>query len=486
MASSTYWLTRFYFQRALGAIYLVGFLIAFNQFKALCGRNGLLPFFLYLKDLKFWNAPSLFWLNQSDHFIVILTVIGLILSLSATLGYSDAFGPIVSVTVWFLLWVIYLSFVNVGQVFYGFGWETLLLEAGFLAIFLGPTASKPSVIMIYLLRWLLFRLMFGAGLIKIQGDDCWRDLSCMRYHYETMPLPGPTSWYFHHTPEWVGKASVLFNHFVELVVPFFYFAPRPFRHTAGILTILFQLTIIASGNFSWLNHITIVIALACFDDTFLPQLTAWTKTMGMAAAESASGFVLGVPFPALCALSAIIIFLSLNPIRNLFSRRQMMNASFEPLHLVNTYGAFGSITKVRTEIIVEGSNSPDGPWQQYEFKGKPGGVSKMPPLVSPYHFKLDWQMWFAAMGPYYRQPWFINLMAKILQGQKDVLSLMGENPFPKMPPKYVRALLYEYHYSNPEERNWWRRDFLELYFPIVSIDEPKFRAVLESQGWLSE
>jgi hypothetical protein len=489
MDADLYWLTRFYFQRALGAVYLVGFLIALNQFRALCGQNGILPMPLFQKQLKFRHAPSLFWLNQSDSFVWALALLGVVLSFFATIGYSDAYGTVVSVSTWFALWAIYTSFVNMGQTFYGFGWEVLLLETGFLAIFLGSSSSMPSVVVVFLLRWLLFRLMFGAGLIKIRGDECWRNLTCMKYHYETMPLPGPTSWYFHYLPVWMHKTSVLFNHFVELVVPFFYFGPQPLRHFAGVFTIVFHGLIILSGNFSWLNHISIVIALACFDDTIFlklgPWATSWAKSMGVAGFDTATALTAGIPSPVAYALAVVVLYLSINPVRNLLSKEQIMNRSFEPYHLVNTYGAFGSITRIRNEVVLEGSDHFAGPWQEFEFKGKPGDLSRRPPLVSPYHFKLDWQMWFAAMTPYYYHPWILNLIAKLLMGDKPVLALMGRHPFIEKPPRFIRASLYEYHYTKPGEKKWWRREFKIQYLPPLSLDDPQFRDVLKSQGWLS-
>jgi hypothetical protein len=483
----TLWLTRFYFQRFLGAIYCLGFVIALNQFGALCGKKGILPMQNFMKDIRFWDAPSLFWINQSDGFVLTTAWAGLALSVLAMIGFSDAFGTLTSMISWLLLWILYSSFVNFGQTFYGFGWEVLLLETGFLAIFMGASASAPSNIMTFLLRWLLFRLMFGAGLIKIRGDECWRDLTCMKYHYETMPLPGPTSWYFHQLPPAVQKGSVLFNHFVELIVPFFYFAPKPLCQIAGILTIVFQVLIIVSGNFSWLNYITIVIAMACFDDRLLlklgPWMNSWAKSMGVQR-DSMAPVVSGVPKPTIYLLTAVILFLSIKPTLNLFSKRQIMNTSFDPLHLVNTYGAFGSITRVRNEVIIEGALNQDGPWREYEFKGKPGDVTRMPALVSPYHFKLDWQMWFAAMTPYNYHPWIVNFVAKLLEGDAQVLSLLGTNPFPDTPPTYIRASLYEYHYTNPGEKNWWRREYIGVYLPALSLEDPDFLSLLKRQGWM--
>ena len=504
---TSYWLTRFWFQRSLGTIYLLGFLIAANQFRALCGSDGILPARLFLKRVTFWDAPSLFWLNSSDTAFLVAACVGVALAVLALSGLSDAFGYIVSAVVWFSLWLLYLSFVNIGQTFYGFGWETLLLETGFLAIFLGPTKAAPPVIVIWLLRWILFRLMFGAGMIKIRGDECWRDLTCMNYHWETQPMPNPLSWYLHLLPEWANKGAVLFNHFVELVVPFFFFGPRMFRQGAGILTIVFQGILILSGNLSWLNYITIVVAISCFDDSFLPGIPAFLQgvlgKVGIATDISGTSGVFlwvsgGMPSLLIYSLVAVIFILSIQPAMNLFSSSQMMNSSFDPLHLVNTYGAFGSITRVRNEVIIEGTDDEmitiHTKWKEYGFKGKPGDVDRMPPVISPYHLRLDWQMWFAAMSPYWQHPWILNFMAKLLEGNSQVLSLLRVNPFPDHPPRYVRALLYEYHFADrgsfnqagnqSGKRQWWERKRVAPYLAPLSLNDPEFRDVLKSQEWL--
>jgi Lipase maturation factor len=501
---TSYWLTRFWFQRSLGTIYLLGFLIAANQFRALCGSDGILPARLFLKRVTFWDAPSLFWLNSSDTAFLVAACVGVALAVLALSGLSDAFGYIVSAVVWFSLWLLYLSFVNIGQTFYGFGWETLLLETGFLAIFLGPTKAAPPVIVIWLLRWILFRLMFGAGMIKIRGDECWRDLTCMNYHWETQPMPNPLSWYLHLLPEWANKGAVLFNHFVELVVPFFFFGPRMFRQGAGVLTIVFQGILILSGNLSWLNYITIVVAISCFDDSFLPGIPAFLEgILGRVGAATdisgASGVFLwisgGMPSLLIYSLVAVIFILSIQPALNLFSSTQVMNSSFDPLHLVNTYGAFGSITRTRNEVVIEGTDDEmitiHTKWKEYGFKGKPGEVDRMPPVISPYHLRLDWQMWFAAMSPYWQHPWILNFMAKLLEGNSQVLSLLRVNPFPDHPPRYVRALLYEYHFADRGLVNefgkprWWERKRVAPYLAPLSLNDPEFRDVLKSQEWLA-
>ena len=480
--TSSYWLTRWWFQRALGAIYLIAFVIAANQYLPLLGEHGLLPVRLFLPRATFWEAPSIFWIDHSDAFITATIGCGLGLSALAVMGLSERWNLFLSAAVWTLLWLIYLSLVNVGQTFYGFGWETILLESGFLAIFLGSSNTRPPRIVMWLLLWVLFRIMFGAGMIKLRGDACWRDLTCLQYHYETQPLPNPCSWYFHHLPLWWHKTCVLFTHFAELIVPWFLFAPwRRLRAVAGLITIYFQLTLIVSGNLSWLNYVTIALCIPCFDDAMLSRILRIRR-----GEPSYSPLAHRV---AVYLLLGLVVFLSIQPTINLFSREQVMNASFEPLHLVNTYGAFGSVTRERYEIIIEGTDADtptdDALWREYEFKGKPGNPRRRPCIVSPYHWKLDWQMWFAAMSSYRSHPWIVNLVAKLLQNDKPVLGLLANNPFPNTPPKFVRAELYLYHFTDSHaDGAWWKREHVAHYLPPLSLDSESFREVLKEQGWM--
>jgi len=472
-----FWFTRFCLQRALGFVYLIAFLIGANQYIPLLGAHGLLPVRLFLPQVRFWDAPSMFFFDHSDSFITTAIWCGLGLSVLAVTGISERWNTAFSAAVWALLWVVYLSLVNVGQVFYGFGWETMLLETGFLAIFLGSTNTKPPRIVLWLLLWELFRVMFGAGMIKLRGDPCWRELTCLYYHYETQPLPNPLSWYFHHLPHAWQRTCVAFTLFVELIVPWFYFVPwRRLRAVAGLLTVYFQLTLILSGNLSWLNYITIALCIPCFDDAMLGLIIRVRH--GQLHQQS------WLHRWAVNILVCLVALLSVRPAINLFSRNQLMNASFEPLHLVNTYGAFGSVTRERYEIVIEGSDDGES-WREYEFKGKPGDPRRRPCIVSPYHWKLDWQMWFAAMSDYRYHPWILNLIAKMLEADKPVLGLLASNPFPNAPPKYVRAVLYLYHFTDSRaDGAWWNRERVGLYLPSLSLNDPDFKQILQQQGWL--
>ncbi|MFM6929506.1 MAG: lipase maturation factor family protein [Bdellovibrio sp.] len=477
--SQDYVFTRLIFQKTLGFIYLVAFLIAALQSRGLMGEHGILPAKLYLARTTFAENPSLFYFYFSDIAMVALAWIGVALSILAISGFADSQGYFLSMTVWAVLWFLYMSFVNIGQTFYGFGWEILLLEAGFLAIFLGPHSSPVPLLIIWLYRWLAFRVMFGAGLIKIRGDDCWRDMTCMYYHYETQPLPGPLSWHFHHLPKVIQRFSVWVNHYVELIAPFGLFGPGIIRYIAGISTILFQLTIFAGGNYSWLNCISIAICIPCFDDKFLSYFINLPDITQLPPATWHMVLV--------CFIFAVIVLLSYQPAMNLFSKNQAMNRNYDPLNLVNTYGAFGSITRDRYEIIIEGTSenivTPTTTWRAYEFKGKPGDPRRWSPQVSPYHFKLDWQMWFAAMSDYRYHPWIISFVGKLLQGNPQVLGLLKEDPFHGHPPQFIRAELYLYKYTDPGEPGMWKRTKVSEYLPPLTLRDETFKLLLQSRGW---
>lgn len=479
----TYALTRLIFARSLGAVYLIAFLNAVNQFRPLLGDRGLLPVRLFVREVSFRQSPSLFIFFPHDRAFAAGAWVGVGLSCLVLTGVADAFSTWLTMLVWASIWALYLSFVNVGQTFYAFGWESILLEAGFYAIFLGSRHAANPVIVIWLIRWLLFRVMFGAGLIKLRGDSCWRDLTCLNYFYETQPMPNPLSWFLHWGPQWTKTGGVLFNHFAELIVPFGYFLPQPVAAVAGLITILFQFTIFASGNLSWLNFLTIVLAISTLDDRFFERLGLHAPQMN--------------PSPlawrlTIYALAALVAYLSIDPILNMISSRQVMNTVYNRLHLVGTYGAFGSITRPRYEVVVEGTDEPvilpSTKWREYEFKGKPGATGRLPPQIAPYHLRLDWLMWFAALGNYYQQPWFVNFLAKLLENERPVLSLLRTNPFPDAPPRFLRAGLYEYHFTTPEERaqsgQWWKRQLVSSYFPPVSLNDARFHGLLERQGWL--
>jgi hypothetical protein len=468
-----YWLSATVFQRALAAIYVVAFVAAARQFRALLGSRGMQPIPTFVRRVPFARSPSLFHLHYSDRFFAALSWTGAAVSGALVLGLSEALPTWACLLVWVVPWLLYLSIVNVGQTWYGFGWETLLLEAGFLAIFLGPPDAGPPTLVLVLLRWLLFRVEFGAGLIKLRGDTCWRDLTCLRYHHETQPLPGPFSWWFHHLPMPLHRVEVAANHVTQLVVPFALFLPQPIAGAAAGVMIVTQLWLMVSGNFSWLNAVTIVLALPVLGDGVWHDLLGVTTPDLSPVADWHAGLVI--------ALTALVVLLSVRPVRNLLSARQRMNTSFDPLHLVNSYGAFGSITRVRHEIVLEGTDAevlgPETVWLAYECKGKPGDPLRRPPQVAPYHLRLDWLLWFAALSPAYAEGWFGGLVERLLDNDPDTLRLLRTNPFPDAPPTHVRALLYEYRFTTRAERRatgaWWHRELRGTYLSPVRRRETR-------------
>lgn len=494
----SYWLTRFVILRLLGLVYLVAFLVAARQIVPLIGTDGLLPVGQFLDRVKdllgsvqagFVQLPSLFWGNHSDAMLVGVAWTGVALSIIVLCGWCNS---LVMAT----LWLLYMSIVHVGQDWYGYGWEMQLLETGFLAIFLCPFLDgrpfpkrEPPLVMIWLFRWLIFRIMLGAGLIKIRGDSCWRDLTALYYHFETQPLPNPLSRWFHFLPRVLLRMGVIFNHVAELVAPWFVFWPRVARSVAGGVIILFQGMLILSGNLSFLNWLTIVPALACFDDA------VWAKILPRALVQRAEAAAANaLPSRAQTAVAyavaAVVMVLSINPVMNIFSRNQIMNTSFDPLNLVNTYGAFGSVGRERLNIVFEGTSNatPDdnAEWIPYLYKGLPVELTKMPPQIAPYQLRLDWQMWFAAMSAPQDYPWTFHLIWKLLHDDKGTLSLFASNPFPTHPPRYIRAVLYRYSFALPgnAQGKWWNRERLGLWIPPLSADDPRLRSLLHEAGWL--
>jgi hypothetical protein len=499
-AAGDYVLTRAVLLRGLGFLYVVAFAILVKQVLPLVGSRGLLPVQPFLARVEshfetapraFWGLPTLFWIESSDFALLAAAWLGVVLGALVLAGIANA--PILA-----SLWALYLSFVHVGQVFYGYGWDTLLCETGFLAIFLAPVfrpgllspREPPPFVVIVLLRWLTFRIMFGAGLIKLRGDECWTELRCLDFHYETQPNPGPLSSLFHFAPAWTRTAGVLLNHLAELIAPFGVFGPRRVRLVAGIVIVTFQSILILSGNLSFLNWLTLLIALACFDDGVFLRLMPRAQRSRLLSLKRAAAEPSRARRMTVLGLALVIGALSLNPIVNLLSSRQLMNASFEPFNLVNTYGAFGSVSRERHEVVLEGtSGAPDDPnavWREYEFPCKPGDVRRRPCLITPYHYRLDWQLWFAGLSNFQREPWIVHLAYQLLRGEPTLKSQLALDPFPDHPPRFVRARLYRYTFAPLGERGvHWHRNLIDEYLQPLSLDHVDFRHFLEMHGWLA-
>jgi len=498
-APSTYWLTRFVILRLLGVVYAVAFLVTINQIIPLIGANGLLPLGTYLKQLSsalgsagagFVRLPSVFWIWHSDTALLTVAWIGFICSLIVAAGFANA--PLLGV-----LWCLYLSIVHAGQEWYGYGWEIQLTETGFLAVFLCPLIDlrpfprrEPPIAIIILFRWLIFRIMLGSGLIKFRGDEIWRNGTALYYYFETQPITGPLSRWFHFLPRMILKIGVWFNWLAELVAPWFVFWPRLSRHTAGLVIVLFQIVIILSGNLSFLNWLTIIPALACFDDSFWARLLP--GRLVRKAAEAADRAKTSQPMLTTAwVVAGIVALLSVQPVLNLLSPQQMMNSSFDPLELVNTYGAFGSVGQERLNVVFEGTTDDTlnnkANWKPYIYKGLPVLLDKQPPQIAPYQLRLDWQMWFAAMSTPDQYRWTINLLWKLLHNDPEATGLFAGNPFPGKPPRFIRAVLYRYKFAKPgnSQRHYWERERISDWLPVTSADDPRLIKFLKSEGWIT-
>lgn len=475
-------LARQVLQRGIAALYLVAFVTTLNQFRPLLGERGLLP----APELLAWTAgsqsrrrmlrPTLFrWVRYTDRRLVALCIAGILISASLIAGLPQLAAPWVPMACFLALWFGYLSITSIGQTFYGFGWEMLLVEAGFLAAFLGSDREPPPAVVIVLFWWLLFRLEFGAGMIKIRGGREWRDLTALMYHHETQPLPGPLSRQAHLLPAWFHRCEVLGNHFAQLVVPFFLFAPAlswwmpgevPLLvgAIAAALVIATQLWLVLTGNFAWLNWATIVIAFSAMS---IPGSGADAVVERALRAETQPWLLSGIPLYWIVITSALGVLyavLSWPALRNLFARRQLMNASFNRWQLGNAYGAFGTVTKERIEYVVEGTLEDDptaAEWREYGFRAKPGALRRIPPQVAPYHLRLDWLMWFLPLGSPLDE-WFTTFLARLLQADPATLRMLGHDPFAGERPRWVRAVAYRYRFATRAEfragGNRWVRE----------------------------
>lgn len=449
LAAPDYWMAREILQRGVAAVFIVAFASTLNQFRPLLGDHGLLPAPRLLAGSGA-HGPSLFtrW-GYSDRKLVAVCWVGIVLAATLVAGLPQAGPAWVPLAAFLLLWGLYQSIVNIGQVFYGFGWEMLLLEAGFTVGLLGSHHVDPPRTILLLTAWLVFRLEFGAGMIKWRGDPAWRDLTALYYHHETQPMPGPLSRRAHLAPRWWHRCEAAGNHVAQLAVPFLLFVPQPVASLAAAVVIFTQLWLVASGNFAWLNWITILLACCAVNDAAFHAVLPFLPP---AARGSAA-----VPDPGpvwwivlVVAATVLLLVAGIPALRNLFSHRQLMNASFNRWQLGNAYGAFGSVTRERIEVVIEGTLEDDGGWREYEFRGKPGDPRRRPRQFAPYHLRLDWMMWFLPLGSVH-QRWFHALLSKLLVADPAVLALLRVDPFDGVPPARIRVLTYRYRFATDAE-----------------------------------
>jgi hypothetical protein len=482
-----YRVARWVFLRLLGLVYFFAFVSFWVQLDGLIGSGGILPVHRLMElaaaqlDGQIHLFPTLLWLGTSDGFLHLLAGFGTVLAGWLMLGIAPA--PVLAG-----LWALYLSLSLGGQVFFSFQWDTLLLEAGFLAIWLAPLTSWPRGerrapvvrLALWLMWWLLFRLMFESGLVKLlSGDPTWANLTALRYHFETQPLPTWAGWYVHQLPAaelWLA-AAVLFA--IELLAPFLIFLGVWPRRVAFTALVALQLAIFVTGNYCFFNLLTIALCVLLLDDASWPaRLRRFaTPADALGAARPARCW----PSLAAVPVAAVLFLLSLVPTASSLGVSLPLSGVLtsayrwlQPFRSVNSYGLFAVMTTERPEIIVEGSS--DGvSWLPYEFRYKPGDLSRRPAFVAPHQPRLDWQMWFAALGSVEQNPWFLRFLQGLLRGEPDVKNLLETNPFPGEPPLAVRAVSYDYRFTTPELRaatgDWWRRENRREYCPAVRLNE---------------
>jgi predicted DCC family thiol-disulfide oxidoreductase YuxK len=488
----TYFWAREWFLRALGLIFLIAFVSLWVQIDGLVGSNGLLPVSRFLTAVRgqfgtqaFSMLPTLCWVNSGDAFLHFLCGAGVVAAMLLICGIARVFCLVALV-------VFYLSLTVAGQAFLSFQWDVLLLETGFLAIFLAPPrlwqkrehGAPVSRLGLFLLKLLLFKLMLMSGVVKLtSGDDSWWNLTALDYHYWSQPLPTIFAWYADKTPEWFKHFSVAFCLVVEIVVPFFIWAPRRLRLIACGLLVFLQIAIAITGDYCFFNLLTIALCLLLIDDAVVAEVGV-ARRAGDKRANAAlrrakrlqdrlltygATVVIVITVP----LNAWHIFSAFEPAAEPPAIVQQALDRIEPFHIVNGYGLFRVMTKDRGEIVIEGS--ADGiDWRAYEFKWKPGNVMRAPAWCAPHQPRLDWQMWFAALGSPRQNPWLINLVFRLFQDKPEVIHLLKVNPFPDSPPHYIRAEFYRYRFTTMEEHRktgaWWKRQFLGEYLPEIPIE----------------
>ena len=498
----TYFWARRWFLSALGLIYLIAFISLWTQIHGLVGTKGIIPIEIYLANAKAQIGlgavsvlPTLCWISSSNSFLHFLCGGGVVLSVLLIVRVAPAISAA-------LLFVFYLSLAVAGQNFLSFQWDILLLETGFLAIFFAPwqlwpkenpgsaiPATAVSSIALFLLKFLLFKLMFMSGVVKLtSGDNCWgwvdhsfhwNALTALDYHYWTQPLPTVFAWFADKHPEWFKKFSVAFCLFVEIVVPFSFWAPRRVRLTAAGLLIFLQIALAITGNYCFFNLLTIVLCLLLLDDASVAAVVGrGSREEYKPAATSDRGYNIVARWLAIVVLvitmplNAWHIYSAIQPQADLKRPIRFLYEHLQPFYIANGYGLFRVMTKERPEIQVEGS--ADGiDWIAYEFKWKPGDVNHAPRWCAPHQPRLDWQMWFAALGGPRQEQWFGNFVVRLLENEPSVTRLLARNPFADKPPKYVRAVLFKYQFTTSEEHRttgaWWKRREIGEFFPEASL-----------------
>jgi uncharacterized membrane protein YphA (DoxX/SURF4 family) len=474
-----YRLVRWLFLRLLGGTFFIAFTSLGRQVLGLYGARGISPVKEWmgserlraLGPERFHLIPSVFWLGASDEALVRGCRTGQLLSLALMFNVA----PRISAA---LLWGLYLSYAAAGREFLSFQWDVLLLEMGLLGVVTapsglrpGPGRDAPSALEVALFRVLLFRLYLGSGLSKLQsGDRTWRELTACSHYYETAPLPTRGGWYAHHLPLRAQKLSTAATLVLETAVPLLTFAPRRPRQLAFALFSLLQASIMATGNYGFFNVQSLVLGLWLLDDEALSRVLPLVPAEPPRPRPLWRTLLTSAAALPLLVLGASELLARFGLPRKSPEALERLKEWSRPLRSVNSYGLFSVMTVRRPEISIEGSDDGEQ-WREYVFRYKVSRLDEAPRQVAPYQPRLDWQMWFAALGS--PPGWLLSLLVRLLEGSPEVHALFAENPFPEHPPRYVRAVLYDYRMTDLATRRrtgaWWKRSELGLYVPPVAL-----------------
>lgn len=475
------------FLRALALIHLVAFAALGTQIVGLVGREGILPANLFLAALSdqlgpvgYLLFPTCFWVFDQDIALQIVCGLGVAGSLLLFFNVAPALMCLI-------LAGLYLSLVEVGQIFLSFQWDALLVETTVLAVAVCPWKWRPHFTELplppawglFLLRWLLFRFMLLCGLVKLlSGDQSWWQLTALTYHFETQPLPTWIAWWLHQAPLWSLHTGVVLMFVIELIVPFFVFGSAGWRRAAFVLLGSLQVAILLSGNHAFFNWLSLVLLLPLLDDKFFARrfrdgLEPILKREVPVLRQSWSKLTL------IYGGGTVLLLASLLASAQTVLRSNLTPEWLQPTmtllsnwRLANGYGVFAVMTTTRPEILIEGTR--DGvTWLPYELPAKPGALQRQPPFVAPWQPRLDWQLWFAALAGYERNPWVQNLLARLLENSPSVKGLFVQTPFGDLPPTQIRAVLYDYQFTTPIERQnngtWWKRELVGAYSPTLAL-----------------
>lgn len=479
-------LTSWLFLRFFALVYFFAFASFAFQAPGLIGEEGILPAVSYFDAVdanygpeKYWLLPSLFWLDASDVAIAGVGLAGVFLSLML---FVNVLPRCCLIGLYFL----YLTLLTGGQVFMYFQWDILLLECGLLAIFLH---SRP-LLFTWLYRVLLFRFMLQSGLVKLfSGDVHWSGLTALNFHFETQPLPTALAWYAHKLPAVILQSGLVFTFVVELLVPFLILMPRRPRQLAAIMIAVFQLIIIVTGSYNYFNILTLCLCLLLLDDQLLgrfvvPGIFQHRRGPSVPRRRRWVDTYIPVTYACLYLVLTVILLGATGHRSNLSTTSRALLSWTAPFHVANSYGLFAVMTTKRPEIIIEGSQDGDD-WLVYELPYKPGAIDRPPVWATPHQPRLDWQLWFAALAPAEQNPWLKGLVVGLLTGSEPVLALFESNPFPDAPPRFIRASLYQYHFSDRQTRqqtgHWWTRKYDREFMPPAG-----FKVKVSPAQWPSQ